>query len=139
MSDKAAGDTEKDKTDKAKKIANDDRDRETKAKEQKEIDAALADMKGSLGGGAGSLSAAQIAEFQEIFNLVDEDRGGTIGVSEMLNLAKIMKMEATEEEIEELVYQEGGDDGQVVILVSFSEKNVVCSRMASFDAASSLL
>ena len=94
------------------------KDGSKKEKEKAEIEREMLEHKEKMGdAGAASIPAETIAEFREIFNLVDDDHSGEIGVTEMLALAKIMKMEATEEEIEELVRSEGGDD----MVISFDE------------------
>ena len=92
------------------------KDGSKKEKEKAEIEREMLEHKEKMDGAAG-IPAETIAEFREIFNLVDDDHSGEIGVTEMLARAKIMKMEATEEEIEELVRSEGGDD----MVISFDE------------------
>jgi len=49
------------------------------------------------------LSAEEIAEFREIFNLVDKDGGGSITKVELAELMETLGIEATPEEIDSMI------------------------------------
>ena len=64
------------------------------------------------------LSDDEICELQEIFNLVDEDRGGTISRNELRQLLLTVGIHATKPEIEKMVKEMMADvdkdgDGQI--------------------------
>lgn len=49
------------------------------------------------------LSHDEIAEFREIFNLVDKDGGGSISKVELGELMETLGIEATQEDIEAMI------------------------------------
>ena len=68
----------------------------------------------------------EIAELREIFNLVDEDRGGTISDDELRRLLKTVGIQATETEIDKMVTEmmddvDANGDGEISVryLISF--------------------
>ena len=59
------------------------------------------------------LSAEEIAEFQEIFNLVDRDGGGSITAAELGELMDTLGIDATPDEIDPMIKeidQDGNGD-----------------------------
>lgn len=60
------------------------------------------------------LSQDEIAEFREIFNLVDKDGGGSISKVELGELMETLGIEATQEDIEAMIAEV--DKGDVSIL-----------------------
>ncbi|GAQ80989.1 calmodulin [Klebsormidium nitens] len=49
------------------------------------------------------LSEEEVAEFREVFNLVDKDGGGTLSAVEILELMKMLGLNFTEEEIQGMI------------------------------------
>eukprot|EP00602_Paraphysomonas_sp_CaronLab_P004136 CAMPEP_0185024858 /NCGR_PEP_ID=MMETSP1103-20130426/8042_1 /TAXON_ID=36769 /ORGANISM="Paraphysomonas bandaiensis, Strain Caron Lab Isolate" /LENGTH=151 /DNA_ID=CAMNT_0027557929 /DNA_START=61 /DNA_END=516 /DNA_ORIENTATION=+ len=71
------------------------------------------------------LSDEEIAEFREIFNLVDKDGGGTITKEELGELMDTLGIDATAEEIELMINEiDSSGDGQI----DFEEFVEVMSR-----------
>lgn len=71
------------------------------------------------------LSQEEIAEFREIFNLVDKDGGGTITKMELADLMETLGIEATSEEIDFMISEIDQDgDGDI----DFEEFVEVMSR-----------
>jgi calmodulin len=71
------------------------------------------------------LSAEEIAEFQEIFNLVDRDGGGSITAAELGELMDTLGIDATPDEIDAMIKeidQDGNGD------IDFEEFVAVMSR-----------
>jgi calmodulin len=71
------------------------------------------------------LSDAEIAEFQEIFNLVDRDGGGSITAAELGELMDTLGIDASPQEIEAMIKeidQDGNGD------IDFEEFVAVMSR-----------
>ena len=51
----------------------------------------------------GSVSDEDIAEYREIFSLVDLDHGGTIDCEELGELMDLLGMNVTDDEVEQMV------------------------------------
>ena len=79
---------------------------------------------------AGRLTEEQIAGFQEIFNLVDVDRGGSISPEELNDLIRLVGMSITKDELDEMV-AEIDEDGNGEI--DFDEFMAVMSRTVNTD------
>jgi len=73
------------------------------------------------------LSEAEVAEFQEIFNLVDVDHGGSISKDELRQLMHTLGLKPSQEEIDAMV-SEIDQDGNGEI--DFDEFVTVMSRKA---------
>ena len=58
-----------------------------------------------LGMPKGSVSDAEIAEYREIFSLVDLDHGGTIDCEELETLMDLLGMNVTEDEVLEMIQE----------------------------------
>eukprot|EP01084_Bolivina_argentea_P207683 354308_1 len=79
------------------------------------------------------LSAEEIAELQEIFNLVDEDRGGSISPQELQSLMATMGIHTTQEEIDKIMAEiDENNDGEI----QFEEFVAVMSRKVSASYSS---
>jgi len=93
----------------------------------------------SGGGGRSSgrlhpaLSADDLQEFQEIFNLVDTDRGGTIGTEELARLMDTLGIRTTQEELK-LMVSEIDENGNGEI--DFDEFVQVMCRKVNTDYTS---
>eukprot|EP01038_Epipyxis_sp_PR26KG_P009991 gene9991-13443_t len=79
------------------------------------------------------LTQEEIAEFREIFNLVDKDGGGTITKVELAELMETLGIDASPEEIDQMISeidQDGNGD------IDFEEFVIVMSRKvnASYTA-----
>mmetsp|Transcript_28516 Transcript_28516/g.50944 ORF Transcript_28516/g.50944 Transcript_28516/m.50944 type:complete len:159 (-) Transcript_28516:157-633(-) len=68
--------------------------------------------------GGVELSESEIAEFQEVFDLVDKDRGGTIQANEVMELMQMLGMKPTKADVEKMI-SEIDEDGNGE--VDFSE------------------
>mmetsp|Transcript_13346 Transcript_13346/g.34272 ORF Transcript_13346/g.34272 Transcript_13346/m.34272 type:complete len:158 (-) Transcript_13346:62-535(-) len=64
------------------------------------------------------LSDAEVAEFREVFDLVDKDRGGTIQADEVLELMQMLGMKPSKADVERMI-SEIDEDGNGE--VDFSE------------------
>jgi Ca2+-binding EF-hand superfamily protein len=61
------------------------------------------------------LTAEEIAEFREIFNLVDRDGEGSISKAELADLMETLGIKATQEEIDEMIAEI--DQGRLFLLI----------------------
>jgi len=73
----------------------------------------------------GSLPAEELAEFQEIFNLVDKDGGGSITKEELGELMDTLGIDATPEEIDLMINEIDQDSNGEI---DFEEFVAVMSR-----------
>lgn len=79
----------------------------------------LADMKGTdmqkgLSKLRESLTALEVDEYRDFFDLVDEDSGGTLDAQELQQAMKMMGMEAPDEQIEAMIGEtKGGSDNSL--------------------------
>eukprot|EP00735_Rhodelphis_limneticus_P007978 TRINITY_DN20704_c0_g1::TRINITY_DN20704_c0_g1_i1::g.9129::m.9129 TRINITY_DN20704_c0_g1::TRINITY_DN20704_c0_g1_i1::g.9129 ORF type:complete len:153 (+),score=30.51,sp/P84339/CALM_AGABI/46.31/3e-37,sp/P84339/CALM_AGABI/45.45/7e-11,EF-hand_8/PF13833.1/0.0044,EF-hand_8/PF13833.1/7.4e-13,EF-hand_8/PF13833.1/2e+02,EF-hand_8/PF13833.1/0.043,EF-hand_1/PF00036.27/5.3e-06,EF-hand_1/PF00036.27/2.2e-08,EF-hand_1/PF00036.27/52,EF-hand_1/PF00036.27/0.019,EF-hand_7/PF13499.1/5.9e-14,EF-hand_7/PF13499.1/0.24,EF len=73
------------------------------------------------------LTEEELQEFQEIFNLVDTDGGGSIQAEELQQLMEMLGLKPTREEIEDMI-KEIDEDGNGEI--DFDEFVTVMSRKA---------
>ena len=74
------------------------------------------------------LSAEEIAELREIFNLVDEDRGGSISQTELQHLMATVGVHTTKEELDKIVAEiDENNDGEI----QFEEFVAVMGRKVS--------
>jgi len=87
-----------------------------------------------LGMEKGSVSAAEIAEYREIFSLVDLDHGGTIDVEELEQLMDLLGMNVTEDEVLEMIQEIDTTGTDEVSFADFvrvvSKKHVISFRDA---------
>lgn len=74
------------------------------------------------------LTASELAEFQEIFNLVDRDGGGTITKDELGELMDTLGIDATPEEIDLMINEIDQDSNGSI---DFDEFVAVMSRKVS--------
>jgi Ca2+-binding EF-hand superfamily protein/CBS-domain-containing membrane protein len=73
-----------------------------------------ADMKKGLGKLRESLSALEVDEYRDFFDLVDEDNGGTLDAQELQQAMKMMGMEAPDEQIKAMIGEaKEGDDNSL--------------------------
>jgi len=72
-----------------------------------------------------SLSDEELAEFREIFNLVDKDRGGTITKEELGELMDTLGIDATPDEIDLMIHEIDEDNSGEI---DFDEFVAVMSR-----------
>ncbi|KAJ1458385.1 hypothetical protein M885DRAFT_513546 [Pelagophyceae sp. CCMP2097] len=77
---------------------------------------------------AQSLSAEELAEFREIFNLVDRDGGGTITKEELGELMDTLGIDATPEELDLMIFEIDQDNNGEI---DFEEFVAVMSRKVS--------
>jgi calmodulin len=71
------------------------------------------------------LSAEEIAEFREIFNLVDKDGQGSINKSELADLMETLGIKAEPEEIDQMIAEI--DQGKVNVSLLFPSRLFFCS------------
>ena len=65
------------------------------------------------------ISAEEERELREIFNLVDEDRGGSISKEELRTLMETLGISATQEEIDKMVLEiDENSDGEIQVSVT---------------------
>eukprot|EP00946_MAST-07B_sp_MAST-7B-sp1_P002463 g2463.t1 len=76
------------------------------------------------------LTSTELAEFREIFDLVDKDKGGSIGSEELADLMSTLGIDASREEIRAMV-SEIDEDGNGEI--DFDEFVQVMSRKVNAD------
>ena len=74
------------------------------------------------------LTPEELAEFREIFNLVDKDGGGTISKEELGELMETLGIDATPEEIDLMIAEIDEDNNGVI---DFDEFVAVMSRKVS--------
>ena len=74
------------------------------------------------------LTPEELAEFREIFNLVDKDGGGTISKEELGELMETLGIDATTEEIDLMIAEIDEDNNGVI---DFDEFVAVMSRKVS--------
>ena len=77
---------------------------------------------------AHNLSNEELAEFREIFNLVDKDGGGTISKEELGELMETLGIDATPEEIDLMIHEIDQDNNGEI---DFEEFVAVMSRKVS--------
>ena len=65
----------------------------------------MAHTAAELGMAEGSVSNEEIAEYREIFSLVDLDHGGTIDCEELETLMDLLGMNVTEDEVLEMIQE----------------------------------
>ena len=70
-------------------------------------DAEHADESGAAQVVMKDLSKEEVAELREIFNLVDEDRGGSISKEELQHLMATVGIHTTQQEIDKIVAEIG--------------------------------
>ena len=79
------------------------------------------------------LSAEEKAELLEIFNLVDEDRGGSISKEELQHLMSTVGIHTTQQEIDKIVAEiDENNDGEI----QFEEFVAVMSRKVNASYSS---
>ena len=76
------------------------------------------------------LTPEELAEFREIFNLVDKDGGGTISKEELGELMETLGIDATPEEIDLMIAEIDEDNNGVI---DFDEFVAVMSRKGQRD------
>ena len=59
---------------------------------------------------AAGVNLEQVKELAEIFQLVDEDHGGTIGRQELENLMKTLRIKSNQEELDYIMVEAGSLD-----------------------------
>uniref|UniRef100_A0A7S1GDX7 Calmodulin n=1 Tax=Bicosoecida sp. CB-2014 TaxID=1486930 RepID=A0A7S1GDX7_9STRA len=79
----------------------------------------------AAGSGPGRLTDEELAEFREIFNLVDKDGGGTISKDELLELMETLGINASPEEVELMINEVDEDQSGEI---DFEEFVAVMSR-----------
>ena len=83
-----------------------------------------------LGMPKGSVSDEDIAEYREIFSLVDLDHGGTIDCEELGELMDLLGMNVTDEEVEQMVNEiDSTGEGEV----NFADFVRVVSKKVDHD------
>merc|ERR1719453_2043921 len=75
----------------------------SEAKSSSDAAKASAQAGGGSGGKHPNLSEEDLQEFREIFNLVDTDRGGSIGTEELARLMETLGIRTTPEELKLMV------------------------------------
>ena len=100
------------------------KDGSKKEKEKAEIEREMLEHKEKMDGAAG-IPAETIAEFREIFNLVDRDGGGTITKEELGELMDTLGIDATPEEIDLMINEIDQDSNGEI---DFEEFVAVMSR-----------
>jgi calmodulin len=83
------------------------------------------DSKQKTSGGADGLSEEELAEFKEIFNLVDRDKGGTISKQELKQLMNTLGLRPTMEELDAMLDEIDADGSGEI---DFPEFVTVMSR-----------
>ena len=68
-----------------------------------------------------NLTPAELAEFREIFDLVDKDKGGSIDQTELLGLMETLGIYASREEIDIMVSEIDGDGNGEIDFDEFVE------------------
>ena len=82
------------------------------------------------------LTPAELAEFREIFNLVDKDGGGTISKTELGELMDTLGIDATPEEIDLMISEIDNDNDGTI---DFDEFVAVMSRNVSATSSAEQL
>jgi calmodulin len=76
------------------------------------------------------LSEEELAEFKEIFDLVDEDKGGSISKAELKKLMETLRLKPTEEELDAMMKEVDADGSGDI---DFNEFVTVMSRRVQAD------
>eukprot|EP01013_Petalomonas_cantuscygni_P022392 TRINITY_DN4297_c0_g1_i1.p1 TRINITY_DN4297_c0_g1~~TRINITY_DN4297_c0_g1_i1.p1 ORF type:complete len:164 (-),score=16.81 TRINITY_DN4297_c0_g1_i1:111-602(-) len=76
------------------------------------------------------LTEEELAEFKEIFDLVDDDRSGCISKAELRKLMETLRLKPTEEEIESMMKEVDADGSGDI---DFNEFVTVMSRRVQAD------
>lgn len=76
------------------------------------------------------LTEEELAEFREIFDLVDEDKGGSISRNELKKLMITLRLKPTEEELDTMMREVDGDGSGEI---DFDEFVTVMSRRVQAD------
>lgn len=76
------------------------------------------------------LSDEELAEFREIFDLVDEDKGGSISRAELKKLMITLRLKPTEEELDAMMKEVDADGSGDI---DFNEFVTVMSRRVQAD------
>ena len=98
-----------------------------------EFGAALRDKRNTSVSIMESLSEDELNEFREIFNLVDKDGGGSISKEELSELLDTLGIDATPEEVEQMI---GEIDSDGTGDISFEEFVQVMSRKVNANYTS---
>ncbi|KAG8467156.1 hypothetical protein KFE25_000472 [Diacronema lutheri] len=81
--------------------------------------------RGTASGGKAALSDDELAEFREIFNLVDQDKGGTISKAELKQLMNTLGLRPSQQELNAMVDEIDADGSGEI---DFEEFVIVMSR-----------
>ena len=73
------------------------------------------------------LTPEELAEFREIFNLVDKDGGGTISKEELGELMETLGIDATPEEIDLMIAEIDEDNTAISAIMTLSRDCAVIS------------